>query len=224
MRFQMDNCPTIFQQHYFAVKWIGIAIMTLSTVGFTAQSPASEVTRRSPPAACTPAMGWNSFWPFQCGSNVKEDDLKKQADLLAEKGLVKAGYTTFIVECGWESDPSDDGSPKSSQQAFKEGLRPFSDYLRSKGLNLGLGTWAGKQLCPRNPNEKFRGDDPPKDLKLYISKLVEWGMAYMSHRPCDLAPPDRLQYPDQASELNSRYVQMEDAVRDAGAKIFYATG
>jgi len=41
---------------------------------------------------------------------------------------------------------------------------------------------------------------------------------------CDLAPPDRLQYPDQASELNSRYVQMEDAVRDAGVKIFYATG
>ena len=71
-------------------------------------------------AVTSAAMGWNSFWPFQCGSNVKEDDLKKQADLLAEKGLVKAGYSTFIVECGWESDPSDDGSPKVSVVNFRD--------------------------------------------------------------------------------------------------------
>jgi hypothetical protein len=59
-------------------------------------------------------MGWNSFWPLGCGKQVKEDNLSKQAGLLVEKGLDKAGYTTVIIECGWEDWPSSDGSPNVS--------------------------------------------------------------------------------------------------------------
>ncbi|KNZ45159.1 hypothetical protein VP01_842g3 [Puccinia sorghi] len=234
----MSNRPTTFHQHSFAVKWIGIAVFALSTIGFTAQSPASKVTRRSPPSGPRPAMGWNSYWPFECGDNVKEEDLRKQADLLAEKGLVKAGYSTFVVECGWEDWPNDDGSPNVIQvKCFQRWLTAVLRLLAIQGLAPGsryMGRVCDqptrmKQICPRDPKEKFRGGDPPKDLKLYISKLVEWGMGYLSHRPCDLTSPDRLQYPDQASELNcdaeqSRYVQMEDAVKAAGVQIFYATG
>ncbi|PLW23391.1 hypothetical protein PCASD_11914 [Puccinia coronata f. sp. avenae] len=219
------------------MKWAGGLIFTISTIGFTTQTPITQVgftsqatinhvSRRGPkaPAGPKPAMGWNSFWPLGCGKQVKEDNLSKQAGLLVEKGLNKAGYTTVIIECGWEDWPSSDGSPNIKESAFSEGIDRFSDDLNSKGLRLGLGTWAGNQLCKRNPHEKFHGGDIPKDLKRYVSTLADRGMMYLSHRPCDLASPNRLQDPNQAKELNSRYIQMEDAIHDSGKEIFYATG
>lgn len=58
----------------------------------------------------------------------------------------------------------------------------------------------------------------------YISTLVQWGLTYLSHRPCDWSTPQRLQDSNLAQELNDRYVQMADGIRDAHANIFYATG
>ncbi|KAI9625726.1 hypothetical protein KEM48_010679 [Puccinia striiformis f. sp. tritici PST-130] len=82
-----------------------------------------------------------------------------------------------------------------------------------------------KQICRRDVDDNFYdGRDGSKDLKLYITKLVEWGMVYFSHRPCGTAWPSRLQSPDRAAQLNNRYIAMEDAIRDSGAKIFYSTG
>ncbi|OAV90878.1 hypothetical protein PTTG_11895 [Puccinia triticina 1-1 BBBD Race 1] len=212
-------------QPFSRIQWIGITVLFLTT-GLTTQSP-TDLMRRNPPpqpAGPKPAMGWNSFWPLGCGKHVNQDELRKHADLLVGTGLTAAGYSTLIVECGWEDWPDKDGSPTIKQRTFKDGLKPFTDYLNSKGLHLGFGTWAGPQLCRRGRHKKFHGGDPPSDLKRYVGKLVEWGVGYLSHRPCDLASPDRLQHPDQASPLNSRYVQMEDAIRDSKVKLFYATG
>ncbi|POW23475.1 hypothetical protein PSHT_00019 [Puccinia striiformis] len=183
MRVKMSKFLNIYR-HTCIVHWVGLAVFIFSTIGSTNQSPTNAVARRGPPPGPKPAMGWNSFWPFGCGKHVKEHKLREQADLLAEKGLNTAGYSTFIVECGWEDWVNEDGSPKHMKKAFKDGLRPFSDYLSTKGLHLGLSSWAG----------------------------------------CGVAYPEVLQYPDQATPLNNRYIAMEDAIRDSGAKVFYSTG
>ncbi|KAA1103850.1 hypothetical protein PGT21_002569 [Puccinia graminis f. sp. tritici] len=223
MELKMKIWPNAYQR-LSAIQWARIAILVLN-IGFATQSPTQQVMRRDPPppAGPKPVMGWNSFWPIGCGKHVNQGDLQKQADLLAQTGLNTAGYNTFVVECAWEDWANKDGTPNTKKSTFHDGIGPFVDYLKSKGLNLGFGTWAGGQLCKRDPHEKFHGGDVPKNLKAYVAKLVEWGVTYLSHRPCDLASPDRLQYPDQASPLNARYVQMEDAIRDAGVKLFYAT-
>ncbi|KAH9451288.1 hypothetical protein MJO29_009068 [Puccinia striiformis f. sp. tritici] len=224
MRVKMSKFLNIYRR-ICIVHWVGLAVFIFSTIGSTNQSPTNAVARRGPPPGPKPAMGWNSFWPFGCGKHVKEHKLREQADLLAEKGLNTAGYSTFIVECGWEDWVNKDGSPKHMKKAFKHGVRPFSDYLNTKGLHLGLSSWAGKQICRRDVDDNFYdGRDGSKDLKLYITKLVEWGMVYFSHRPCGTAWPSRLQSPDRAAQLNNRYIAMEDAIRDSGAKIFYSTG
>lgn len=61
---------------------------------------------------------------------MKEHKLREQADLLAEKGLNTAGYSTFIVECGWEDWVNKDGSPKVSSVKLSTRDRPEKQFQR----------------------------------------------------------------------------------------------
>ncbi|KAI7945168.1 hypothetical protein MJO28_010863 [Puccinia striiformis f. sp. tritici] len=223
-------------QRPYTPRWVSMTIFTILTIGFTASTPTQHgamTVKRAPVGRLKPPLGWNSFWPFGCEKDVSVDNLKGQADLLAAKGFAAAGYNTFIIECGWESSiDSNTGAAvrppinkELTRKAFGEKPGEFLDYLKGKGLRLGLGTWGGPQLCPR-PNQKTPDVKPLEKPVDYITPLANWGLSYLSHRACDWEYPDIMQYPDQAAVLNARYIDMQAAMRTGGVrdKVFYATG
>ncbi|KAA1109596.1 hypothetical protein PGTUg99_025011 [Puccinia graminis f. sp. tritici] len=223
-------------QEFFRLQWIGVAIFASLNIAYTNQTPTKLVARDGPPAPRPkPTMGWNSFYPLGCEANVNRKDLLWHADLMDQKGFIKAGYKTFIVECGWERDLKIKEDYKIEYRPWKKAhwslQKPdkpdtLAANLNPKGLGLGLGTWGGKQLCART-NDEGSGVDPLSNADDYLTYLVNVrGAAYLSHRPCDLASPARLQNIDQATELNGRYIEMENIISRHAfqSKLFYATG
>jgi len=205
------------------IRCTGMAILTMSSMGSTAPNPVQLVARQQA-AAFKPAMGWSSDWVYGC-FYLSDDDFMATAQRISDTGLKKAGYTKFIIECGWEQ-ASKAGIPGYGKNIFPNGPRSFSDWLSSQhGLSMGLGTWAGPQMCPRQ-----KWSTPPQkrkdNMNRYIFTLLEWNVSYLMHRPCDMATPEVLQNPEYANALDERYVEMQEAIRynKAQDKLFYATG
>lgn len=93
----------------------------------------------------TPLMGWASWNCFR--TNISEDVLKKQADLLINTGLASHGYTYFNVDDGFFGGRTEEGKLKFHEKRFPNGIRVISDYAHSKGLKAGIYTEAGDNTC-----------------------------------------------------------------------------
>ncbi|EFP79594.1 uncharacterized protein PGTG_05915 [Puccinia graminis f. sp. tritici CRL 75-36-700-3] len=180
-------------QEFGRLQWIGVAIFVSLNIAYTNQTPTKLAARDGPPAPRPkPVMGWNSFYPSGCGANVNRKDLLWHADMLDQKGFIKAGYKTFIVECGWERDLKIKEDYKVEWRPWKKANwslqlpdKPdtLAANLNPKGLGLGLGTWGGKQICPRTKDEGS-GVKPLSYPDAYVTYLVNVrGAAYLSHRP-----------------------------------------
>ncbi|KAI7945153.1 hypothetical protein MJO28_010848 [Puccinia striiformis f. sp. tritici] len=186
-----------------------MTFFTILTIGFTASTPTQHgamTVKRAPDGIPTSLL------------DVSVDNLKGQADLLATKGFAAAGYNTFIIECGWESSmDSNTGAAVLTQKACGEKPGKFLDYLKGKGLKLGLSTWGGPQLCPR-PHQKTPDVKPLEKPVDHITPLANWGLSCLSHRACDWEYPVIMQYPDQAAVLNAGYIDMQAAMRTGGVR------
>ncbi|KNZ64541.1 hypothetical protein VP01_1017g3 [Puccinia sorghi] len=186
---------------HWKIRCAGVAISTMSSIGFTASNPVQLVARQqAAPAAFKPPMGWSSDWAYGC-AHLSDDAFMATARRLSDTGLQKAGYTKFIIECGWELSSSS-GIPGYAKNVFPNGPRSFSDWLSSQhGLSMGLGTWAGPQLCRRQ--DYYTPEmSPHNNLRRYIFTLIEWNVSYLIHRPCDMATPDTLQNQERANALD----------------------
>lgn len=103
-----------------------------------------------------PPMGWNSYNCF--GGNVTEDEVKANADYMAEK-LKQYGWEYIVVDFLWYCDDQDSWQKfanRRPQQHIDEfgrlipseklhpsstggnGLKPLGDYIHSKGLKFGI--------------------------------------------------------------------------------------
>ncbi|WP_425397974.1 NPCBM/NEW2 domain-containing protein [Aeoliella sp.] len=104
--------------------------------------------------APTPPMGWNSWDIF--GTTVTEQQVKEQADAMAEK-LLPAGYDILTVDIQWYEPESkahayQPGAPLEQDKygrllpAVKKfpsakdgnGFKPLADYVHSRGLRFGI--------------------------------------------------------------------------------------
>ena len=93
----------------------------------------------------TPLMGWASWNCFR--TNISEDILKKQADLLVSTGLAFHGYTYFNVDDGFFGGRDENGRLQFHAKRFPNGIKVISDYAHSKGLKAGIYTEAGDNTC-----------------------------------------------------------------------------
>ena len=93
----------------------------------------------------TPLMGWASWNCFR--TNISEEILKKQADLLMSTGLASHGYTYFNVDDGFFGGRAENGKLKFHAKRFPNGIRVISDYIHAKGLKAGIYTEAGDNTC-----------------------------------------------------------------------------
>ncbi|POW19620.1 hypothetical protein PSHT_04486 [Puccinia striiformis] len=191
-------------RRFFRGRWHGIVIVALLTIGFTAQNPLGLVARNQAVAATSkPPMGWSSDWAFDGCILLRDDDFILAADQLDHSGLKESGYRTLVYECGWEVGSESDGTPKYSSSVFPNGPQEHAGWLKSRGFNLGLGSWLGNQLCPRT--DQFwtvPTVEDPKDLQQYMKTIVGWGISYLIHRPCDMATPEILQDPARSGDID----------------------
>ncbi|POW00320.1 hypothetical protein PSTT_13196 [Puccinia striiformis] len=170
-------------------------------------------------------MTW-SVHRHKC-SRLNDDQFIEAADLLEQSGLKEAGYRTLVYECGWEGGSEPDGTPTYYRSVFPNGPQEHAGYLKWRGFNLGVGSWLGPQICVRTgqgwatPKVK-----DPRDLQQWIKTVAGWGVSYLIHRPCDMATPEMLQDPGWSSDVDSRYIKVQEAIRAVGVqdKLFYATG
>ncbi|KAA1120700.1 hypothetical protein PGTUg99_023973 [Puccinia graminis f. sp. tritici] len=204
---------------------VEILLFTLLTIGLTTENPIELVARNeATPTGPKPAMGWSSDWALGC-EIITDDEMYWEGEQMARRGLVEAGYTTLIFECAWEIGYEDDWSPKASVVSSQNVMEPRILELTVQRINVGVGTWGGKQLCLRDPQPSSElGMEAPRDLNRYIQSIAEAGVVYLIHRPCDMATPEFLQNPEKAHELDSRYVAMQEAIQNTRSSLFYATG
>ncbi len=104
--------------------------------------------------AQTPPMGWNSWDCF--GPTVREDEVRANADYMAEK-LLKFGWDTIVVDIQWyEPNAKSHGYRPNAELVMDEygrllpalnrfpsaangaGFKPLADYVHSKGLKFGI--------------------------------------------------------------------------------------
>lgn len=84
-----------------------------------------------------PPVSYDQWFHF--GPKFNEDVLREQVDISAELGV-----EYFTVDAGWFHCPKDDFGlglgnwRKYDKKKFPSGLGTFADYVRSKGLKLGL--------------------------------------------------------------------------------------
>ncbi len=99
----------------------------------------------------TPALGEARVMPivgydhwFDIGPNISDPALRRQADRAGELGL-----EVFVVDAGWYGQtPGRDlrsnfglgvgNWDRTNSQGFPAGLKPLSEYVRSKGMRFGL--------------------------------------------------------------------------------------
>ena len=78
-------------------------------------------------------VSWNSWFVLE--NRITEDLLKQEADCAAE-----AGVEYFCIDAGWfDGDfPNGVGSWTVNVTKFPHGLKPIGDYVRGKGMQVGL--------------------------------------------------------------------------------------
>jgi alpha-galactosidase len=80
-----------------------------------------------------PPVSWNSW--LVLGNAISEDALEKQAD-----GAARVGVEYFCIDAGWFDGgcPGGIGNWTVDKAKFPHGLRAIGDYVRKKGMKLGL--------------------------------------------------------------------------------------
>ena len=80
----------------------------------------------------TPLMGWASWNCFR--TNISEELLKKQVDLLISTGLASHGYTYFNVDDGFFGGRTESSRLKFHEKRFPNGIR----VIKMDGLQMHM--------------------------------------------------------------------------------------
>jgi len=154
--------------------------------------------------ALTPPMGWNSWNTFEV--NINETLIKEVADIMAENGMLEAGYNYIVIDDGWEAKKRDEkGNLIPDPIRFPGGMKALGDYLHSKGFKFGIHNCAGRTTCSGFPGG--RGNEF-QDARTYAS----WGVDYLKYDWCDHGTAD----------ARETYKTMGDALYAAGRPIVYS--
>ena len=98
-----------------------------------------------------PPVSWNSWFVLE--NRITESLLKREADIASD-----AGIEYFCIDAGWFNGdfPDGVGNWTVNTTKFPIGLKPIGDYVRGKGMKLGL--WfepervgAGTRLLKEHP-------------------------------------------------------------------------
>lgn len=106
--------------------------------------------------AVVPMRGWMTWERYTCEVDctrfpetcISEHLIMSTADAMKEEGFVDAGYTYIQIDDCWQAphrDPS--GAIVPDPKRFPSGMKALSDYVKSKGMQLGLYGDIGTHTC-----------------------------------------------------------------------------
>jgi len=147
---------------------IFLGVIIMSSINFAQNDNNNQL-------ALTPPMGWNSWNLYQC--DINEDLIKKTADAMVEKGMLRAGYEYLIIDDCWQIARDENGNILPDPEKFPSGIKALADYVHSKGLKFGIYSDAGTKTCQGRPGS--RGYEF-QDARTY----AEWGVDYLKYDWC----------------------------------------
>ena len=93
-----------------------------------------------------PTMGWSSWNTF--GLNISENTIKNQANAMATKGFVRAGYIYCNIDDGYFGGRDEEtGQLLIHKTRFPNGLKPVVDHIHNKGMKAGIYSDGGPTTC-----------------------------------------------------------------------------
>jgi len=135
------------------------------------------LAQKTPGLAPTPPMGWNSWNTFAL--NISEQLIKDTAETMIASGMQAAGYTTIVIDDGWEAPSRDtNGTLIPDPAKFPSGMKALGDYLHAKGFKFGIHNCAGSLTCAGLPGG--RGYEF-QDARTYAS----WGVDFLKYDWCN---------------------------------------
>ncbi len=124
-----------------------------------------------------PPMGWNTWNTF--GEDINEKLIMDTADIMAESGLLEAGYEYLVIDDCWaerERDPAT-GKIVPDKKKFPNGMKFVSEYVHKKGLKFGMYSCAGVRTCANYPGSF---DHEYLDAQTF----AEYGCDYLKYDYC----------------------------------------
>lgn len=123
-----------------------------------------------------PPMGWNSWNTF--AANINEQLIKDTADVMAESGLLEAGYDYLVIDDCWSlRERGADGKIVPDPEKFPNGMKAVADYVHSKGLKFGMYSCNGNLTCAGFPGS-FEHEFVDAET------FAEWGVDYLKYDNC----------------------------------------
>lgn len=124
----------------------------------------------------TPLMGWASWNAFR--TNINEDLMKKQMDVLVNSGLAECGYIYANMDDGFFGGRDENGHLKFHKERFPNGIKCIADYAHSKGLKAGIYSEGGDKTCGYYYDQELENGldvglygHEEEDLNLYLDEL-----------------------------------------------------
>jgi alpha-galactosidase len=116
----------------------------------TAVAPVASGQRCTPNGlACTPYMGWNTYYGL--GTQFSEPTIVSVANAMVSRGLRDAGYDYVWIDGGWWDGARDAaGNITVNPARWPHGMAWLTSYIHSLGLKAGIYTDAGATGCGGN--------------------------------------------------------------------------
>lgn len=123
-------------------------------------------------------MGFNNWARFQCDLN--ETLFTDTAEAMVSRGLLKAGYDQLTLDdCWMRQERAANGALEWDTELFPQGIPWLADYMKSKGLRLGIYEDSGNLTCGGYPGSyKYE----KQDAELFAS----WGIDYLKLDGCNV--------------------------------------
>jgi hypothetical protein len=144
-----------------------------------------------------PMRGWMTWERFTCETDcvafpetcIGEVLIKTTADAMVEEGLVAAGYNHIQIDDCWQAPHRDvtSGAIVPDTKRFPSGMKALADYVRSRGMSLGIYGDIGSQTCGGFVGFNISATpDPVQDANLAadVAMMMSWGISSLKVDGC----------------------------------------
>ena len=135
-----------------------------------------------------PMRGWMTWERYTCETDcvtfpetcISEHLIRTTADAMQTEGLVAAGYDYIQIDDCWAAQHRDKaGAIVPDPVRFPSGMKALADYVKSKGMKLGLYGDIGSSTCGGYIGFNISATpDAVQDAKLAadVETMMSWGM------------------------------------------------
>ncbi len=150
--------------------------------------------------AHTPPMGWSSWNTFK--NKINQDLILETATIMANSGLLDAGYKYVNLDDNWHSSVRDEnGHLQGDLSTFSRGIPDLVQKINALGLKVGIYSSNGTHTCEDLPASLYH----EREDALTFAK---WGIEYFKYDFChniQISPYAPLVYSIDITSLDGAY-------------------